>query len=252
VLDNPPARAGSSWNQIPSNTTDYADYVSHVVARYGPGGAFWTAHPELQGSITYYEVWNEPYTVAFSAGGVDPARYARLVKAAAIAGRAANPQAKFIMEGENTYTNDAGAHWTPWIDSLFNAVPDLANYFDAVAPHPYSDDMNNSKGRMDAARQQLANHGAGNRPYWITEIGWATCTNGSPGDCVTEQDQANKLTAFFNLVNSRQDIAAVFVYHLYDLGSGNPSDREQWFGLLRHDRTPKPAWNTLRQITGAA
>ena len=86
---------------------------------------------------------------------------------------------------------DANGNWQWWTDALYQAVPDLNNYFDGVAVHPYGTDTttlhpeiagqpyNNydSLQRIQDIHQQFINHGAANKPFWITEIGWSTCTN---------------------------------------------------------------------------
>ena len=51
----------------------------------------WPAMP-----IQTFEIWNEAYYTNGDGGHYNPGRYARLVKAAATAGRAANPAAKFL------------------------------------------------------------------------------------------------------------------------------------------------------------
>ena len=45
-------------------------------------------------------------------------------------------------------------------------------------------------------------------------------------------------------------VDAVFVYHLNDHGSGDPNDKEDWFGLTRHDGSKKPAYRVVEQVTG--
>jgi hypothetical protein len=39
----------------------------------------------------------------------------------------------------------------------------------------------------------------------------------------------------------------MFVYNYRDSASvTNPTDKERWFGLIRRDGSPKPAWQVLR------
>ena len=95
VLFDTPKWAGSAWNEIPSNPAEFSQYAAKVAERYGPDGTFWQAHPEIASyAPDYFEIWNEPYSRYFSAGGVHPGRYARLVEAAATAGREANPSSE--------------------------------------------------------------------------------------------------------------------------------------------------------------
>src|SRR3546814_12926194 len=49
-----------------------------------PYTTLFRSHPEIASyAPDYFEIWNEPYLRYFSAGGVHPGRYARLVEAAA-------------------------------------------------------------------------------------------------------------------------------------------------------------------------
>jgi hypothetical protein len=258
VLMSTPSWAGSSWNQIPANPTEYAEFTAAVVARYGPGGSYWDAHPEIASyAPDHFELWNEPYLDAFSAGGVNPARYARLVKAAATAGRAANSEARFLLQADRTPGGDA-RH--TFIDDMYAAVPDLNSHFDAVAVHPYAakfspDRWSGGWGfeRIDAARQKFVEHGAGDKPLWVTEIGWSTC----PADtdyCTSEQKQATYLGQMFELLRTRYSdyVHAVFVYQHADWGPAEPADREYWYGLKRRDGTRKPAYDVFRDVASAA
>jgi Beta-galactosidase len=247
ILANPfstPAWAGASWNQIPVDPSAYADFIARIAARYGPGGSFWQSHPSLPARpLQYIELWNEPYCSCFSYGGVNPARYAALVKASVLAGRAANANVKYLIEAD-TAPGD-------FLAGMYAAMPDLNRYFDAVAVHPYSDDRsplltNDTYGfqRIGYTRNVLVANGASDKPMWITEMGWPTCPGGAAYECVSEAQQAEYLQAAFDLVKTQYSsfVRALFVYHYNDFAPGNPNDREQWFGLTRTDGSHKPAY----------
>jgi hypothetical protein len=261
LLMSVPGWAGPSWDSVPSNPAEFSEYVAKVVARYGAGGDFWRAHPELGDyAPDHFEIWNEPYLGVFAAGDTDPARYARLVKAATTAGRAANPNAKFLIEADTTATDDFSTYY-PWIDRMYDAVPNLGDYFDAIAVHPYSDnspDYYTPNGntrwqvrRLEQVRAKFAAHGDGDKHLWITEVGWTTCPT-NPA-CATESEQAKNTARLFEMVRTDYPfVDAVFLYGYHDLNPGDGGDKEQWFGLIRRDGSFKPAWQTLKQITGAA
>lgn len=251
LLMDTPSWAGSAWNDIPSDPSEFAQFAAKVAERYGPGGVFWQAHPEIASyAPAYYEIWNEPFLSYFSAGGVNPARYARLVKAASSAGKAANPNVSYLIAGEQTPGGDP-RH--TFIDRMYDAVPNLNSYFDAVAAHPYSgssapDEQHDGWGfpRLADIHQKFIDHGAGDKPLWITEIGWSTCPN-DPTYCTSEKNQAAYLSQMFNLLTTKYSsyVEAAFVYHRTDLNS-NPSDKEGWFGLERLDGSHKPAFSVFR------
>ncbi|MCW3063424.1 MAG: beta-xylosidase [Solirubrobacterales bacterium] len=254
ILANPmstPSWAGAAWNQIPADPTAYADFIAHIVARYGPGGTFWQTNPGLPPRpLLYVEFWNEPYCTCFSYGGVNPARYAALVKASTLAGRAANPGVQYLIEADTS----AGEWPGGFLAGMYNAMPDLNRYFDAVAIHPYSDDRSpalttDSYGfqHLTSTRDLLVAHGAGDKPLWITELGWPTCPTGAANECVTEAQQASYLRTAFDLVKTTYSsfIRAIFIYHYNDFAPANPSSREQWFGLTRVDGSHKPAYDVF-------
>jgi hypothetical protein len=255
LLLDTPAWEGPSWNAIPADASAYAAYVAAVVGRYGPHGSFWAQHSSLAGyAIQTYELWNEPYYANGNDGDYDPGRYARLVKAAAIAGRQADPEARFLLAAENQ-AQLVNSTWVWWIDALYGAVPDLNNYFDGVAVHPYGTDLTDLSfptpgqaydgydqiRRVEAIHQEFAAHDAAERPLWITEIGWPTCTSGSDR-CTTPAGQAANLTSVFNDAHTiwKSFVQAVFVYS-YDDAHPDSTNPENDYGLAYNDGTPKPA-----------
>jgi polysaccharide biosynthesis protein PslG len=260
LLFDTPSWAGPASSAIPSDPSAYAAFVAAVVGRYGPHGSFWTAHPALAGyAIQTFELWNEPYYDNGDNGDYDPGRYARLVKAAAIAGRQADPGARFLIAAE-TQSVLVGSNWVWWVDALYQAVPDLNNYFDGVAVHPYGTNLTDLSfptpgqaydgydqiRRVEAIEHEFAGHGAGNKPLWITEIGWPTCTSGT-NRCTTPAGQAANLATVFNLArtNWKNFVQAVFVYS-YDDSDPDSTDPEHDYGLAYNDGTPKPALDVFK------
>ncbi len=113
-----------------------------VVHRYGPNGTLWAHHPQLRPyAVTTFDLWNEPYYDLGSDGRYDPARYARLVRAAATAGHAADGSARFLLAAEMQGTMITGHRWLWWVDAMYRAVPDLNRYFDGISVHPYGHDI---------------------------------------------------------------------------------------------------------------
>ena len=225
-----------------------------MIGRYGANGSFWAQNPSLRGSaIQTWEIWNEPFFSSGNNGSYDPGSYARLIKAAAIAGRTADPSAQFLIASEMHSARDSNGNWQWWTDALYQAVPDLNNYFDGVAVHAYGTDTTtltpmvagqayNNYDRMrriEDIHQQFLTHGATHKPFWITEIGWSTCTD-SP-NCVTPTQQAaNVSTLFADLHGSWSSwVQGAFLYHYTD--GTNPTTVQDGYGLTNNDGTPKPA-----------
>jgi hypothetical protein len=238
---------------MPADPTEYARYVAQVVARYGPGGAFWRAHPELDQALAsgWFNIWNEPYLRHYSYNGVSPGRYARLVKAAVKAARAVNPRARFLLEADISWERNRRLSGN-WIGSMYAAVPDLSNWFDAVSVHPYSgsgDPTECSSSwiqrrhqfcRVQDVQSRIAAHGAA-KPLWITEVGWATCSGASY--CVSPENQARFLKNAFDMAARYPFVDALLPYSYQDLDPRIPGD---FYGLLNGAGAAKPALESYR------
>jgi hypothetical protein len=248
LLDGTPTWAGAALRALPSSPADYGAYVAAVVGRYGPHGSLWAAHADLREfAVGIFELWNEPYFADLGGGAYDPARYAEMVRAAALAGRAADPDARFLLAAEVT-GRMVHSRWVSWIDSLYSAMPGLNRYFDGVAIHPYGADLTGLSGigsnqlrRTELLRAGFEAHGADDKPLWITEVGWPTCTTGSER-CTTDAGQAASLTQLIDYLRTTWSsfVRAVFVYHYEDFGD-NPADPEDDYGLTTVSHRPKPA-----------
>ena len=264
VLYDTPSWAGPAYNAIPADPTAFAQYVAAVVGRYGSGGSFWAQNPTLSPSpITAWELWNEPYLDSGDNGVYDPARYARLVKAAGTAGHAADPSARFLIGAEMQSAMTNGA-WQWWVDALYAAVPDLNSYFDAVAVHDYGSDVSTLNPivpgqaydnyghirRIEDVRQQFLNHGAAGKPFWITEAGWSTCSDSS--SCVTPPQQASDLTTLFGYIQGSWSgfVQGAFIYGYGD--GSNPSSTQGGYGLTYLNGSAKPALAVFQREAAAS
>jgi exo-beta-1,3-glucanase (GH17 family) len=139
---------------------------------------------------------------------------------------------------------------------MLSAVPNLGAAVDAFAVHPYAANTsvdtwtgsNWQTAKLDRKiRPDLISHGLGDKPIWVTEIGWPTCGSACRG--FTELEQAANVARFDRLVRTEWTyVKAVFYYALNDQdgGSGDLTDREQWFGTIRRDGSFKPAYDALR------
>ncbi|HEX7292173.1 MAG TPA: hypothetical protein VF250_13700 [Conexibacter sp.] len=263
LLLGTPWWAGAGRFALPNDTQAFGAFAARAAARYGPGGTFWRAHPRLDSRFApqWFEIWNEPYYRFFSTTGIDPVRYAAMVRAATVSGRAANRATRWLMAADMTYL-DATGRRQRWLPALAAADPGLMRLVDGVAVHPYvfgtpgADDgipLPFRFERVEAIARELTALGASRVPLWITEIGWSTCD--SRPDCGSEQEQAQRLAQVFARVRRRplsDHVRAVFVYHLHDFPGRARDDREGWFGLLRANGSRKPAWGVVRQAARAA
>jgi hypothetical protein len=164
------------------------------------------------------------------------------------------------MEGEFVQSHAQGRSWVWWVNALYQAVPDLNNYFDGVSVHPYGHDITHRSPaiygqpyygydqmrRIELIRKQFVSHGAASKPFWATEVGWPTCTHGTIR-CVTPEGQLRSLNALMRYASTtwKSYVKAVFVFYYDDVGadSSNPMND---YGLIFFSHRPKPAFGAFR------
>jgi hypothetical protein len=248
LLHDAPAWAEPADRGMPTDAAAFAAFTRDAVARYGPAGSFWRSRPQLDGSLAprWFELWNEPFFAAPEDTATSARRYAALVAAAVAAGRAADPQTRYLLALDTSAPSRPGVD-ERWLAHLTRARPGLLGLVDGAAIHPYGFDgrygFTPLTGVLDALRRRGAE-----LPLWVTEVGWSTCRG--EGGCVSETTQAALLGAFLAGVAAdfRSQVRAVFVYHLRDFEVPVPGGREGAFGLLRRDHSRKPAWEVFRRF----
>jgi hypothetical protein len=248
----------------PVSDAEYAEFTAQVAARYGPSGDFWDAHPELEASLAprYFEIWNEPYIESFVNGEVDPARYATLYKAAVIAGRAANPSSRYLVE--STADKIVNGTQVNWAAAMVKTEPSIGSYVDGIAIHPYPDErdpfyqptsaLSAAFKKTDRIYSDWVGQGI-RRPIWITEVGYSSC--GEDEDCVFGETQANRETLKAQWISDMleqlgtEEYSYVHSAYLYNLRQwedpetlGNASD---WYGILDKDGEELPAWSSFAE-----
>jgi hypothetical protein len=126
---------GSVLPTSPNNAAAYAKFVAVAATRFGPG---------TTDNLQWWELWNEPYfAYVWSNRTPEPEAYAKDALAAAEAGKAAAPSAKFLIAADyqdSPQTGGSSPWQTTWIDDMFTAAPTLGEWIDGVSVHPYGDD----------------------------------------------------------------------------------------------------------------
>jgi len=226
-------------NQL-GDPTHYREWVVEFIRYYGLGGSFWDEHPELnesQFAITSIELGNEPYF-----GEMSAEEYAATVGPVLEEINRLNLPVTVVLPSRVYGSN------TSWMDTLYKLIPNLNDYFDAFAEHPYwyghepaSTGPAGPFGRIDTTRRRMNEHGANTKAIWITEYGESTAECGE--ECVGEDTQAAHLKQMLDAIVTRADwgVKMISVFQLRDRGTES-SDRERQFGLIREDGSPKPAY----------
>lgn len=231
---------------------EFESFTRAAVERYGDGGAFWSENPELpEVPITHWEVWNEPNRTEFWQPAPDPGQYLRLLRAVSGAIRGADPEAQVVLAG--LFYEPSPGDGIPLADFL----PELydaggGNLFDAVAVHPYAKTPEDALESVRGTRELMERFGDGEKPIWLTEVGWATA--GAPsGVTVGLERQAEYLTETFELISGerqRLGIGGVIWYSLTDVAGGDLWPHH--CGLFRLDGSPKPSWQAFVELAAGA
>jgi hypothetical protein len=135
--------------------------------------AGWAAS-HFRGRVAAWEIWNEPNHPDFFSAS--PKRFAKLLKAAYPAIKAADPSA-LVVSGGPAY-NDV-----EWLSGVYEGGG--GPYFDVLATHPYMAPADLSPQTPDngtkwtlrhveAVRTLMVQEGDVAKPIWFTEFGWSS------------------------------------------------------------------------------
>ena len=244
--------SGSSNIEAPAqNPADYASFMTWLATHY-------------RGQVEAYEIWNEQNTVRFWPAGVNAGQYAAQLKAAYPAVKQGDPAAKVLFGGM------AFSDWQ-FVEAAYAAEPNLGQYFDVMATHPYTGSRaeytgaappeaitRGPDGRMDMysfpayreLRTTMAAHG-GAKPIWFTEFGWSTETGDGWG--VTQAQQADYLTRALRYVEQDPYVEVACWYNLRNnFWSGNANNWDSNLGLMKTDFSHKPSYDTFKAYTPGA
>ncbi len=199
----------------------FSRYCGEVVKRYKPFG------------VRTYEIWNEPNASTFWKPQPNPEDYARLLDAAYKACKDADPDATVI--GCSTSGTDL-----EFIGRVLDSGGDHS--MDGISFHPYSQPLAPEK-KLLTDISKLARISAA-KPLWITEMGYPTHVGAAGLD---EETQANYAVRTFLLARTSPAVERVFWYDFQNDGE-DQDEAELNFGLVRMDRTPKPAYRACRTM----
>jgi hypothetical protein len=229
----------------PRSARDYAAYAGAFAARYGPGGTFWSLHPDLPAEpVQVFEIWNEPDNPTFWQREPDAGRYAELYLTARDAITSVDPGARVIVGG---LTNAPS-----FLPAMLAARPDLRGHIDGVGLHPYGPDPLSVLAHVRAARQTLRSLGLGSIPLYITEFGWTTRPPGALHYAPEKRRRGFITLATAILGHTACGVAATLLY-TWLTPERDPADPEDWFGISRPGRPGGPDVDAFRAgVRGAA
>ncbi len=234
------------------NSDEYGEFAGRVAQEYCQ-------------YIKEYEIWNEENIPRFWGGEPDAAKYGDMLKAAHTAIKTACPDARVLLGGMSSY--DAERDLTDrfgFLERLGQAHPDICDYFEIVAFHPYTfmqydpperdviiDETLEFQGQTaqtEIVRAYLASLGCPDKALMVTEQGW-------PSYDLTEE-QVGAFLPRSILLAARDGVESYMWYTFWD---GYPETEglrphESYFGLFGWTgedgsiRRAKPAWISFKAM----
>ncbi len=229
-LDDYPVRITAAWwNACPPVNLDLPWYD----ANNGWGQFVYQTVLHFKGRVRVWEVWNEPDLPLFWQGTA--AQYARLLKVAYQAIKAADPQATVLFGGLAYWYNP---QFYKDVLDIIAADPESEaynGYFDVMSLHLYS----NAETPYDVSRTVMAEVAArvGPHPLWLTEAGVPVWDDGGsvPNYSATMEEAASYTIEAYAGARAA-GVDKFFFFRLHDDGWS------EHYGLTRDDYSIRPSY----------
>ena len=233
---------GDWWNRgvtryPPRRSRDYADAAVYVARRWGA-------------SLEAIEIWNEPNATVFLRSP-DPVRdYARLVRSSYRRVKRVAPRLTVLAGG--LALSDGS-----FLTGLYERGR-IRGHYDAISYHPYTEGIDPAIAEHERGiewsfidgtawmHEIMVGHGDPRGQLWATEAGVSTCSPTFDSGCVSEATQAVHVASYLRVGRRFPYLRAMVIYNLRDKGTSARS-REDRFGLVRRDLSPKPALRAFRE-----
>jgi hypothetical protein len=240
----------------PADVQAWLNFVEAAVERYGRGGIYWAKEYRQRYSaeakplpVQSWQVWNEPNLSKYFAPSPSTKQYARLLEISREAILQKDPEAQIVLAGMPGF-GDVNA-WD-YLDDLYSEGQ-VKDQFDAVALHPYAPNLGQLEQQIERLRKVMTAHDDRGTPMWLTEIGWGSAPPDRFGLNKGVAGQKKMLEGSFKLIlRHRKDwnVGRIFWFDWRD--PMNPELVNCSFcasaGLLRANRSPKPAYESFRRF----
>jgi hypothetical protein len=236
--------AGTTDKSPPSSPATYTTFVRAAATHY-------------RGSVSAFEIWNEPNSGQFWAPRPSPGAYTALLKPAYAAIKAVSPSMTVVTGGFSPAPDAADGTTIAPVTFLRGVYASGAKgSFDAVGHHPSNYpympmrpepdyNYNAFAGVSPMLHQVMVQNGDGAKRIWATEMG-APAPFTIDGIHATPAYLASYVTQAFQQWKQWPWTGPLFWYSYRDERVA-PNDYLANFGVVRYDFTPKePATTALR------
>lgn len=251
-----------------SARTDFGNFVTAAVRRYGPSGSYWpacgcTAHP-----IQVWEVWNEENDAPYW-NPPSPSQYGALLTLVRSKLRAVDAGARILMGGL-AYPSTPGPTKMEANSFLQQTIAAAgANSFDAVGVHLYASDPNRGvntlvQGTINTLKTFAGtSNGAPRQQVWVNELARstvlddpATSADEAAASQSSQRDWLDQVLGLLLPKRASWNLGPVMWYALRDYKQPTTASLRYGLRLTNADDTdagPKPAWDDYAaRAAGAA
>jgi hypothetical protein len=244
---------------LPASPEYFADFARAAAQRYGSSSSI----ANLRGSISAWQIWNEPNHYPFVQPTVDVVSYTSMLKRAYVEIKGVDSTATVLAGATAPAPDDPSGRDVAPMSFLRGIYRNGGKgFFDAFAHHPYSFPCNpltsatwNAFTQTRYLHDLMVQYGEGHKKIWGTEAGAPTgtdvgpCTSGHAGRSVTEATQSQFVADYFK--GWYGDFASftgpLFWFQIRDNGP-NRTTVDDNLGLLRRDFSQKPAYRTFQRL----
>ena len=210
--------------------TEYVAFFDTLIERY-------------KNEIPYWEVLNEVNETRYSDSiSIDStiSRYLPLLQLTYNRLKKANPSIMVTSTGFNDV-------YDGFIDAMSRS--ECVKYFDILNFHVY-DKPEKLQKRFSKLRGLMDKY-QWEKPVWISECGMSTHDENFPKNLISnreikEEEQACRIPRMY-LISFAYGVEKVFTFSIRSREKNN-YDKEDHFGILHADITPKPAYNAFRTL----
>lgn len=232
-----PANRKQDWNSPPESFEEFAAYVGATVDHF-------------KDRIHHWEIWNEPnLSIYWNAPKDDLQSYCALLKLSRAAALKADPRC-IVMNGGLT---------EPVIQDVKNfyrqgggRLSDVINIHTFLNPSD-SNSENKFDEIMTGLDEVMKQHGDSQKKIWITEMGCPGLPSEKMnltwfgGKAIDEKGQAEWVEKQIRMAKKYPRIEKLF-WAFYRDTENEFKDATDYFGLVRLDLSPKPAFFRMKEI----